>query len=152
MKHPTVISELKGLLETFRLEPFIVLLFPMFWVSNWFYTYQFNTVNAARFDVRTRALNSTVYWAAQMFGALLFGYALDFDRLSRRTRARAAWGALFFLTMVRTVQKLFGYAVLIDNRLSGAAAMHGRKIIHGNLHQHCRVSIGLTRAQLGESS
>lgn len=126
MKHPTVLSELKGLVETFRLEPYIVLLFPMFWVSNWFYTYQFNSVNAARFDVRTRALNSTLYWAAQMVGALIFGYGLDYNRVNRRTRARGAWTALFVLTMVST-RKEISRPVLTGDRLFGVAVTHGRR-------------------------
>lgn len=100
IKNPSWKSELLGLWETIRQEPFIVLLFPMFWSSNWFYTYQFNTINAARFDVRTRSLNSTLYWASQMFGALIFGYCLDIKKLSRSTRARGAWAALFTITMV----------------------------------------------------
>lgn len=99
MKHPSWLSEIKGLFETFKLEPYIVLLFPMFWASNWFYTYQFNSVNGAVFDVRTRALNSVLYWTAQIFGAGLNGLFLDVP-MRRRTKALVAWVNLFVLTMV----------------------------------------------------
>jgi hypothetical protein len=73
MKHPTWQSEIIGLWETLRTNPYIILLFPMFFASNWFYTYQFNDVNYARFNVRTRALNNTLYWLAQILGAGVFG-------------------------------------------------------------------------------
>lgn len=88
-----------GMYQTFLLEPYVILLFPMFFASNWFYTYQFNSVNGAKFDVRTRALNSVLYWLAQIFGAGIFGIALDVN-MRRRTKAFAVWGVLFALTMV----------------------------------------------------
>jgi hypothetical protein len=70
----------------------------MFFSSNWFYTYQFQDVNLARFNVRTRALNNTLYWIAQMLGALAFGFALDFPNVRRTTRAKIAWAAMMLLT------------------------------------------------------
>ncbi|CAN9090544.1 unnamed protein product [Alternaria sp. RS040] len=60
MKHPTWQSEIFGLWETLRTDPYIILLFPMFFASNWFYTYQFNDVNYARFNVRTRAFMGAI--------------------------------------------------------------------------------------------
>jgi hypothetical protein len=62
MKNPSWHSELWGLYETAKFEPFIVLLFPMFFVSNWFYVYQQNSMNGAYFNTRTRALSSMLYW------------------------------------------------------------------------------------------
>ena len=70
----------------------------MFFASNWFYTYQFQDVNLVRFTTRTRALNSALYWLAQMFGALVFGFALDFSYVRRTTRAKVAWAVMFVLT------------------------------------------------------
>ena len=70
----------------------------MFFASNWFYTYQFNDVNAAKFELRARALNNLLYWLAQMFGALIFGFALDFPHVRRTTRAKIAWVVMFVLT------------------------------------------------------
>lgn len=66
----------------------------MFFASNWFYTYQYNDV---RFNIRTRALNNTLYWLAQVFGAVVFGFVLDFPNI-RTTRAKAAWVVMFVLT------------------------------------------------------
>jgi MFS family permease len=98
MKNPTWKTELLGLWETIREAPWIVLLFPIFWSSNTFYTYQLNNMNGAHFSIRTRALNSTLYWAAQILGALVFGYALDFPGTRRTTRAKASFAALVVLT------------------------------------------------------
>ncbi|CAO2649709.1 Nn.00g010010.m01.CDS01 [Neocucurbitaria sp. VM-36] len=98
MKHPTWKTEIFGLWETLRDDPYIILLFPMFFASNWFYTYQFQDVNLVRFSTRTRALNNTLYWLAQMFGALVFGFALDFSYIRRTTRAKIAWVVMFILT------------------------------------------------------
>ncbi|KAK5077309.1 hypothetical protein LTR64_005208 [Lithohypha guttulata] len=98
MKHPTWRSEIVGLWETLRTDVYVILLFPMFFASNWFYTYQFNGVNLPRFNVRTRALNSALYWLGQMFGALIFGFALDFPNVRRTNRAKIAWLVMFILT------------------------------------------------------
>ncbi|KAJ9645891.1 hypothetical protein H2201_006036 [Coniosporium apollinis] len=100
MKNPTWQTEIKGLGETFMTDPYILLLFPMFFASNWFYTYQFNGVNLAFFNTRTRALNNTLYYIMQIVGAFVFGYALDRATIRRTTRAKAVWAALFVLTMV----------------------------------------------------
>lgn len=66
MKNPSWQSEFIGLYETFKYEPFVCLLFPMFWSSNWFYPYQQNAINGARFDTRTKALNDCLYWGADL--------------------------------------------------------------------------------------
>lgn len=98
MKHPTWKTELFGLWETLRTDPYIIFLFPMFFSSNWFYTYQFNAVNHAKFDTRTEALNNALYWLAQIFGALIFGFALDYSNVRRTTRAKIAWLVMLILT------------------------------------------------------
>ena len=98
MKHPSWQSEIWGLWETLRNDVWIVLLFPMFISSNWFYTYQFNDFNSARFNIRTRALNNVLYWTCQIIGAYLFGYGLDIKRIRRSIKARIVWGVLLVLT------------------------------------------------------
>ncbi|OAA56204.1 DUF895 domain protein membrane protein [Niveomyces insectorum RCEF 264] len=98
MKNPSWQSELIGLKDTLFNDPWIVLLFPMFFASNIFYTYQPNDMNAAAFNTRTRALNNLLYWLSQIFGAVLFGYALDYKGVGRSVRARISFGALFVLT------------------------------------------------------
>jgi hypothetical protein len=100
MKNPTWWSEIKGLWETISNDPWIVLLFPLFWSSNTFYTYQGNGFNHAHFNVRTRALNNLLYWLSQIVGALVFGYALDFSTARRTVRAKGSFIALVVLTMV----------------------------------------------------
>lgn len=99
MKNPTWQSEIFGLFETLKDYPLVILLFPMFWSSNWFYPYQQNSVNAARFNTRTRALNGLLYWLMQLVGAIVFGYTLDYLKIRRTLKAKVAWVALFVLTM-----------------------------------------------------
>ncbi|KAF9894202.1 hypothetical protein FE257_007704 [Aspergillus nanangensis] len=99
MKHPTWMSEFKGLFETLRTDYYIVLLFPMFLASNWFYGYHFNSVNLAYFSVRSRSLNSLLYWLMQMVGAFVFGQTLDMKCFSRSMRAKINLGILLAITM-----------------------------------------------------
>ena len=99
MKHPTWQSEFVGLWEVLIGDWYIVLLFPMFFSSNFFYTYQFQDVNLARFSTRTRALNGVLYWLCQIFGAYIFGYALDAAQVRRKIRAYVALAVLFLLTL-----------------------------------------------------
>ncbi|KAF2453367.1 major facilitator superfamily domain-containing protein [Lineolata rhizophorae] len=100
MKNPSWKTEILGLWQTFLSDPYIVALFPMFFASNWFYTYHFNDVNLAQFNTRTRALNGVLYWSSQIVGALVFGIALDRVPVRRRLRAQGCWVALFVLTFV----------------------------------------------------
>ncbi|CAD6892299.1 unnamed protein product [Tilletia controversa] len=89
--------EIQGLFTILRTDPWIILLFPMFFASNFFYTWQFNSFNGSLFTLRTRALNSMLYWLAQMVGAFLLGILLDSTRLSRRRRACIGWAVCFGL-------------------------------------------------------
>ncbi|GAB7348860.1 hypothetical protein MBLNU459_g7563t1 [Dothideomycetes sp. NU459] len=100
MKNPTWKTEIFGLYETFLTDPYILFLFPMFFASNWFYTYQFNAMNGAYFNTRTKALNNVLYWGSQILGAFIFGFGLDYVKVRRTVRAKAAWAILFVLTMV----------------------------------------------------
>jgi len=98
MKHPSWKSEFLGMFYTLKSDWYIVFLFPMFFASNWFYTYHFQDVNFAKFNIRTRALNNTLYWTSQIVGAYVFGYALDF-KYRRSLRAKVGVTALFVITM-----------------------------------------------------
>lgn len=98
MKNPSWSTEIKGLWETLYSAPWVVLLFPMFFSSNIFYTYQNVNMNLAQFNVRTRALNNLLYWLAQIFGALIIGYALDISSVRRSVRAKISLVVLFVLT------------------------------------------------------
>ena len=98
MKHPTWQSEILGLWEVLRTDVWIVLLFPMFFASNWFYTYHFNSFNGAKFNVRTRSLNSVLYYISQIIAAYIFGYTLDISGIRRSVKAKAVWVVLAVLT------------------------------------------------------
>ncbi|KAF8252201.1 MFS general substrate transporter [Wilcoxina mikolae CBS 423.85] len=100
LRHPSMISELKGLYETLFSDPYIILLFPFFWASNWFYTYQQNAYNLYMFNTRSRSFTGLWYWLAQIISALLFGWFLDHKKLTRRHRAIAGWGILFIIVNV----------------------------------------------------
>ncbi|KIV84668.1 hypothetical protein, variant [Exophiala sideris] len=100
MKNPTWKTEFLGLYESLTHDWYIIFLFPMFFASNWFYTYHFQDVNLPKFNVRTRALNSVLYYISQIIGAWIFGFALDTTYLRRTTKARMAMGLLFMFTMV----------------------------------------------------
>lgn len=93
-------TELMSMLKMLYKEPKIYLMFPMFFASNWFYTYQFNDVNAAKFNFRTRSLNSLLYWLSQMIGAFFFGLLLDWQRFDRKMRTKIGWSVVLVLTMV----------------------------------------------------
>jgi MFS family permease len=64
----------------------MLLIVPAAWSGNFFYTYQFNNVNGALFNLRTRGLNNVFYWGAQMLGSVGIGYIMDFSFQSRRMR------------------------------------------------------------------
>ncbi|CAE6479426.1 unnamed protein product [Rhizoctonia solani] len=105
-RQPSWKTEILGLWIALRTDPSILMLFPMFLASNWFYTWQFNDYNGALFNIRTRALNSLVYWISQIFGSVAIGLLLDSGRLGRRLRAFLGWGVL--LAMVFVVH-IWGY-------------------------------------------
>ncbi|KAI0785950.1 major facilitator superfamily domain-containing protein [Abortiporus biennis] len=99
-RHPSWKSELCGLWVALRTDPYIILLFPMFFASNWFYTWQFNDFNAALFNIRARSLNNLVYWLAQIVGSVSIGFLLDQRYISRRIRAFSGWMVLFVMVFV----------------------------------------------------
>ncbi|KAK3804498.1 MAG: major facilitator superfamily domain-containing protein [Benniella sp.] len=88
-KFPTWAGEIKEILKLFLNWRMIVLI-PMFLSSNWFYPYQFSTVNGSYFTIRTQSLNNILYWASQIGGSYSFARVLDFQGVNRRTRA--LWG------------------------------------------------------------
>jgi hypothetical protein len=99
MKNPTWKSEILGLFEVLKTDWYIICLFPMFLASNWFYTYHFQDVNAAYYNIRTRALNNTLYWLSQIIGAYILGYALD-AKVRRTMRAKVSWVFILVITVV----------------------------------------------------
>ncbi|KAF9937547.1 hypothetical protein BGZ67_001115 [Mortierella alpina] len=75
----------------------MLLLIPAFFFSNFSYTYQFNDFNGFNFNIRTRSLNSILFWVAQIIGALVIGYLLD--RMPMRRPRRAMLG-LFIIALL----------------------------------------------------
>lgn len=68
----------------------ILLLLPMSFASNFFYSYQFSTYNGNKFTLRTRGFNNLLYWMAQIIGSLMLSQLLDCQRWSRRRRGMYA--------------------------------------------------------------
>jgi len=100
LRHPSWKTEFYGLWVTLRTDPLVIMLFPMFFASNWFYTWQFNDYNLALFTIRARALNNLVYWMSQIIGSVSIGFLLDQRGLTRRFRAYAGWLVLFLMVFV----------------------------------------------------
>ncbi|KAG9007219.1 hypothetical protein FRB93_008042 [Tulasnella sp. JGI-2019a] len=94
-RHPSWKTEIYSLYLALATDPAILMLFPLFFASNYFYTWQFNDFNGALFNIRTRSVNSLCYWISQIFGSYAIGRALDLHSLRRRTRAFLGWGILF---------------------------------------------------------
>ncbi|KIJ66415.1 hypothetical protein HYDPIDRAFT_174514 [Hydnomerulius pinastri MD-312] len=106
-RHPSWKSEIYGLWIALQTDPMILLLFPMFYASNYFYTWQFDDYNGALFNIRARSLNNFVYWLSQIFGSIGIGsLVLDQPVLKRRVRAFLGWAIL--LAMVFIVN-IWGY-------------------------------------------
>jgi MFS family permease len=77
----------------------VACMLPLFFCANIFYSYQQNNVNGYTFNIRTRSLNSALYWMAQMAGGLVMGALLDLKGLSRKHRGMLGWAVLFVTGM-----------------------------------------------------
>lgn len=99
-RHPSWKSEFHGLWVAIVTDPTILLLFPLFCASAYFYTWQFNDYNAALFDIRARSLNNLVHWLSQIVGSVMLGLVLDSTWLRRRGRAFAGWTILLVITLI----------------------------------------------------
>ena len=117
-RHPSWKVEIYGLWVALKTDPLIFLLFPMFFASNWFYTWrmlhqflnnfffrtnfksEFNDYNGAIFNIQARSLNNLVYWLAQVVGSLFMGFILDQKKFRRRMRAFSGWSLLFIMVWV----------------------------------------------------
>ena len=83
-------------------ERFMRLLSPLILGSNWFYTYNFNGVNAELFNARTRGFNSALFWGSQMLASWSIGRLLDgrwWPARGRGRRSRAILGGGIVLTV-----------------------------------------------------
>ncbi|KAG0023660.1 hypothetical protein BGZ81_008039 [Podila clonocystis] len=87
VKYSNPLSELKSIFALFK-DWRMLALIPMFFASNWVYTYQFTAVNGVNFTARSRYMNSSWYWLAQIFASIAYGAFLDKKEWSRPTRAK----------------------------------------------------------------
>lgn len=94
VKYSNVWAEAKGILMLF-LNPMMLGLLPMCFTSNFFYTYQFDNINGALFNSRTRGFNNIFYWGFQMVGAYLISLILDLPMFSRKKRGMLAFAIMF---------------------------------------------------------
>ncbi|KAI8325658.1 UNC93-like protein C922.05c-like protein [Martensiomyces pterosporus] len=85
IRYTSVRHETAEMLKLF-MNPWIILLIPMSVMSNFFYSYQWGGFNGSLFTIRTRGLNSMLYWASQMAAAYGISFLHDYERLSRRHR------------------------------------------------------------------
>ncbi|KAG0698386.1 MFS general substrate transporter [Suillus ampliporus] len=108
VRHPSWKTEFFSLFVALKTDPWILFLFPMFFASNYFYTWQFNDYNGAIFNIRARGLNNFMYWTSQIFGSIFIGYfVLDQKKLRRRVRAFCGWIVVFLMIFVVHVWAYF---------------------------------------------
>ncbi|KAF9579703.1 hypothetical protein BGW38_003929 [Lunasporangiospora selenospora] len=87
VRYSNPILELKSVFALFK-DWRMLALIPMFFTSNWIYTYQFTAVNGFNFSARSRNMNSMFYWLSQIFASIFYGALLDREQWTRKTRAR----------------------------------------------------------------
>ncbi|KAG2363326.1 MFS general substrate transporter [Suillus spraguei] len=96
--HTSWKTELFRLYMALKTDPWIILLFPMFFASNYCYAWEYNNYNGAIFTIRARGLNSLLSYTSQIFGAVFLGYfILDQNRVRRRVRAFYGWILVFLV-------------------------------------------------------
>ncbi|ORY04329.1 hypothetical protein K493DRAFT_404710 [Basidiobolus meristosporus CBS 931.73] len=78
-------DELYQIYNSFRCQ-YLLLLFPLFFYSNFFYAYRLGHLIHDSFTDRTHMFNTVTYWAAQMLGAFTFGQFLDCSLITRSKR------------------------------------------------------------------
>ncbi|ORX79801.1 hypothetical protein K493DRAFT_320995 [Basidiobolus meristosporus CBS 931.73] len=105
----------------------LLLLVPLFFYSNWFYSYRFRNFNNELFSVRTHAFNAMFYWASQMLGSLTFGQFLDNPLFTRPKRALLG---LLFLTVFYTTT--WAGCIILELSRSSIVAQGGIDIVDNN--------------------
>lgn len=90
-RHLPWYKEMTGLARVLHRDPWILLLVPLSLASNYCYAWQQTVYNGYFFSLRSRGINSLLYWLAQMVGALIMGFLVDTPHISRRLRAWCGW-------------------------------------------------------------
>ncbi|KAI8617437.1 major facilitator superfamily domain-containing protein, partial [Chytriomyces sp. MP71] len=88
VRKSSVWRELVAVLKHFGNPAMLILVIP-FASSQWFYQYQFN-IFQRYFEVKTQALNNTLFWTTQMLASWIMGN-LVLDDLKYGGRIRRAW-------------------------------------------------------------
>ncbi|KAI8902845.1 major facilitator superfamily domain-containing protein [Globomyces pollinis-pini] len=109
-------TELKGFLHAMT-DMNVIVLLPAFVASNFFYAYQFNSVNGSIFNIRTRGLNNVFYWGMQMLGAYLFGkFVLDKPGYTRKQRGNLGLAIVAILsTLAWAIGTYLQFTVVADH-------------------------------------
>ncbi|KAJ2863513.1 hypothetical protein GGH94_003558 [Coemansia aciculifera] len=118
--YTSVRLEAMEILRLFR-NRWMLLLVPMSVVSNFFYTYQYGPYNGSLFTVRTRGLNSMLYWASQMAAAYAVSFLHDCRSLSRRRRGIYS---LALLTVLANV--MWGCTLVIQTKYTHGPLASGQ--------------------------
>ncbi|KAI8319681.1 MFS general substrate transporter [Martensiomyces pterosporus] len=120
VKYTDVDKEAIEIVKLF-LNPMMLALLPMCFTSNFFNTYQFDSINGALFNTRTRGFNNIMYWLAQMIGAYAISFLLDSGQWSRRTR-----GLISFVVVAVFFNIVWGGALALQHKYT-----HGTSIATG---------------------
>ncbi|KAK0245315.1 hypothetical protein EDD85DRAFT_783256 [Armillaria nabsnona] len=89
-----------GLFVTLKIDLMIILLFPLFFASNWFYTWQFSNFNGVIFNICVRGLNNVCYWFSQIIGSILMGLLLNQKSISHCICAYTGWTVLSLIVFI----------------------------------------------------
>ena len=109
-KSPT--EELRAVMSVVT-DKNMLLLFVLFFGSNFFYPYMFGGVNAFTFTIRTRGLNSALYWGFQSLGSIVLGYILDNKKKTSTQRAfTGLWVVVIVLNIAYAMGCYFEYGTI----------------------------------------
>ncbi|KAJ2822889.1 hypothetical protein FBU31_004455, partial [Coemansia sp. 'formosensis'] len=113
----------KETLEIIKLfiNPLMLALLPMCFTSNFFYTYQFDNINGALFNVRTRGFNNIFYWGFQMVGSYAISFLLDYSGLGRKTR-----GYVAFAIVLVFFNAIWGGSLALHNKYPHGLTLENR--------------------------
>jgi hypothetical protein len=93
-KAPSLLKEFHVLGRLLK-NPTVLALIPLMLYAQWFLSYQWQ-FNYAYFTVRTRALNSMLFYLGGLVASMSLGWFLDWDRLPRPRRAKIG----FFIVLI----------------------------------------------------
>ncbi|KAI8326374.1 MFS general substrate transporter [Martensiomyces pterosporus] len=118
-KVDNIISDAIAIIKLF-LDPWMLILIPMMFSSNFYYSYQFGPYNGSLFTTRTKGFNNIWYWGAQMGTSFVFTRLLDRQSLSRKRRA--LYGVIITFCVVNAV---WGGTLKMQNKYTHGASAAG---------------------------